>query len=104
MVEIYGYSIATIPLVATIVYGIIEFLKHFVFNDYEKFGKYIPIFAAIIGAIITLILFFCLPDVVPVATWFSAMIMGAASGLSAVGVNQIKKQMADKGDGGNGGT
>lgn len=102
MVEIYGYSIATIPLVAAIVYGIIEFLKHFVFNGYDRFGKYIPVFSTIIGALITLIMFFFSPDFVPVANWYSAVLMGAASGLSAVGINQIKKQSQKKEDNGGG--
>lgn len=99
MVEVYGYPIATIPAIAAAVYGIIEFLKHFIFNGNEKFSKYIPVFAAILGAIITLTAFFTLPDFVPVGDWQGALLMGAASGLSAVGVNQIKKQMGnDKND------
>ena len=101
MVEVYGYSIATVPLVAAIVYGIIEFLKHFVFDGFEKFGKYIPIFSTILGSLIALILFFFSPEFVPVANWYSAVLVGAASGLSAVGINQIKKQSQKKdGDGG----
>jgi hypothetical protein len=34
----------------------------------------------------------------PVPTWYAAVIMGMASGLSAVGVNQIKKQMSNGGE------
>lgn len=92
MIEIYGYSIATIPAVASAVYGIIELLKKFVFCKNEKFRKFIPLVAALLGAIITLIVFLVSPDLIPAASWLSSILVGLASGLSAVGVNQIKKQ------------
>lgn len=98
MVEIYGYSIATIPAVASAVYGIIELLKRFVFCENEKFRKFIPLLAALMGAIITLIVFFVSPDLIPATSWYSSVLLGLASGLSAVGVNQIKKQ-AERKDG-----
>ena len=98
MVEIYGYSIATIPAVASSVYGIIELLKRFVFYENEKFRKFIPMLAALMGAIITLIVFFVSPDLIPATSWYSSVLLGLASGLSAVGVNQIKKQ-AERKDG-----
>ena len=97
MIEIYGYSIATLPVIVAMVYGIIEFLKVFVFNGNETFKTYIPIVASAIGGVIGVVVFFVQPEIMPVATWYSAVLMGAASGLSAVGVNQIKKQL-EKGD------
>lgn len=96
MVEIYGYSIATIPAVASAVYGIIELLKRFVFCENEKFRKFIPLFAALLGALITLIAFLVSPDLIPATSWYSSVIIGLASGLSAVGINQIKKQAEKK--------
>ena len=41
IIDIYGYSVATLPAIAAAVYGIIEFLKNFVFSNNEKFKKYI---------------------------------------------------------------
>ena len=96
MVEIYGYSIATIPAVASAVYGIIELLKKFVFCENEKFRKLIPLVAALLGAIITLVVFFVSPYLIPAKSWFSSILIGLASGLSAFGVNQIKKQSEKK--------
>lgn len=97
MIEIYEYSIATLPIIATIVYGIVEFLKKFVFSNRDNLKAYIPIFSATIGGIIGIIMFFIAPEIIPVNEWYSAIIMGCASGLSAVGVNQIKKQMQKQG-------
>jgi hypothetical protein len=99
MVEVYGYSIATVPAVAAAVYGIIEFLKYFVFTDNEKFRKYIPVIASLIGGAISVVTYLVSPDLVPVGSWFSALTMGLASGLSAVGVNQIKKQIGGDSNG-----
>lgn len=100
MVEIYGYSIATLPVIVTLVYGIIEFLKHFVFCQNEKFKKYIPLVSTALGGIIGTIAFFVCPEILPAASWYGAMLIGCASGLSAVGVNQITKQIKRGGDNG----
>lgn len=96
MVEIYGYSVVTIPIIVTLVYAVVEFFKNFIFENNEKFSKCIPIVATVLGGAFTLIAFFVSPDVVPAATWYSALLIGCASGLSAVGVNQIKKQASKK--------
>ena len=93
MVEIYGYSVATIPVIVALVYGIIEILKVAVLNKHENVKKYIPLFAAVIGAGLGIGAFFAFPAMVPAAEWYYALLMGAASGLSSVGVNQITKQM-----------
>jgi multidrug transporter EmrE-like cation transporter len=97
MIEIYGYSIATIPAVCAVVYAVIEFIKYLFGAKVESFKKYIPIVSCIVGAIIALVVFFVSPELVPVATWYSALLVGGASGLSAVGVNQIKKQIQKQG-------
>jgi hypothetical protein len=96
MVEIYGYSVATIPIVAASVYAIIEFLKYFFFENNEKFKKFIPVFSAFLGGVITVVTFFVSPESVPCTAWYGALLMGCASGLSAVGINQIKKQAEKK--------
>ncbi len=97
MVEIYGYSISAIPVVCGVVYAVIEFIKYLFGAKVEKFKKYIPIVSCLIGAIIALVVFFVSPEFVPVANWYSAIVVGCASGLSAVGINQIKKQISKQG-------
>ena len=96
MVDVYGYSIATIPIICTIVYAVVEFLKYFFFSNSEKFMKNIPLLAAILGGVISLVVFFVAPELIPCASWYSSILMGCASGLSAVGINQIKKQAEKK--------
>ena len=98
MMEIYGYSIAIVPVLVVIAYGIIDFLKYFVFSENETFKKYIPVISAAIGGISGVVAYFVCPEIVPVANWYGAVLIGCASGLSAVGVNQIKKQIKKGGD------
>jgi hypothetical protein len=98
MVEIYGYSIATMPVIVAIVYGVIDFLKYFVFSGNETFKKYIPVISAVLGGIFGIVAFFVCPEIIPVATWYGSILIGCASGLSAVGINQITKQIKRGGD------
>ena len=93
MVEIYGYSILTIGIISAAVYAIIECLKLLWLNDREDLKKYIPIIAAVIGGVLGIATYFVRPDVLPSPTWYGAIITGLASGLSAVGINQIPKQL-----------
>lgn len=93
MVEIYGYSIITIGIISAAVYAIIECLKLLWLNDREDLKKYIPIIAAVIGGVLGIATYFVRPDVLPSPTWYGAIITGLASGLSAVGINQIPKQL-----------
>lgn len=101
MVEIYGYSIATIPVIVALVYAIIELLKPWVFNGNEALTRLIPVFAGAIGGVLAIVAYFAFPGLVPVAEWYAAALMGVASGLSSVGINQIHKQATkeDKTDG-----
>lgn len=98
MVEVYGYSIATLPAIVSIVYGIIEFLKYFIFSGNEAFKKYIPVVSTALGGVIGVCAFFICPQIIPVGTWYGSLLIGSASGLSAVGVNQITKQIKKGGD------
>lgn len=98
MVDLYGYSVATIPFIVIVVYGIIELLKNAFFYESEKFRKFIPVYAALIGALIGVLTYWIAPEMIPAAKWYGAILTGLASGLSAVGVNQIGKQMLKGGD------
>lgn len=100
MFDVYGYQIATVPVICTAIYGIIEVAKKWIFANNEVFKKYIPVIACFGGAIISFICFFAVPDAIPTQTWYGALVIGGASGLSAVGVNQIKKQIQKDGNDG----
>ena len=84
-----------IPVIATIVYWVIELIKYTT-NNNEKFKRFIPLTAALLGAILGVGSFYLAPDVVPATNVLVALILGASSGLTAVGVNQTIKQLGKK--------
>jgi len=83
----------SIPAIATIVYWTIELIKYTT-NNNEKFKRFIPITSVVIGAILGLICFYFIPNIVPSENVFVAILIGASSGLSATGTNQIFKQLS----------
>lgn len=91
--EIYGYTVATLGVITGLVYGIVEMMKTLWLNKHEEYKKYIPVFAGILGAIIGLVVFLLTPEILPSPTWYGAIVTGLASGLAAVGINQIPKQL-----------
>lgn len=95
---------ATIPAIAAIVYTIIDITKTAV-GGTEKFSRFIPLVACVLGAIIGVVCFYCVPGVMETSNILVAIVLGAASGLSATGTNQVVKQLVKgsttKGDGEN---
>ena len=91
------YEIATIPAIAAIVYTIIDIAKTAV-GGTEQFKRFIPLISCALGAIIGTITYFCVPGVMETQNALVAIVLGAASGLSATGTNQAVKQLTSKTD------
>ena len=89
------YEIATIPAIAAIVYTIIDIIKTAA-GGTEKFKKFIPLVSCALGAICGVIAYFCVPGVMETQNVLVAIVLGAASGLSATGTNQAVKQLTSK--------
>ena len=85
-------EIATIPALAAIVYTIIDITKTAMGGD-EKFRRLIPLIACILGAACGVVAFYCVPGVMETENLLVAIVLGAASGLSATGTNQVAKQL-----------
>ena len=60
-------------------------------------NKWIPIFCGACGAVLGIAGMFIMPEF-PVNDYISAFAVGIVSGLAAVGVNQIGKQMGKEGE------
>ena len=91
-------EIVSIPVIATAIYGIIEVYK-MVFKS-ETAKRIIPIIAGVLGVILGIAAFYLCPMILPTDNVFMAAVIGLASGLSSVGINQIGKQITKK-DGNN---
>ena len=88
-------EIISVPLIVSAVFSILEAYKYGVAKTKHaaRLIAIIPIIAAAIGAAIGIVLFFAWPSSIAAADAFAALIIGAASGLTATGCNQIYKQL-----------
>ena len=90
-------EVISVPAIATVVYWIIELLKYTTGGN-EKFKKFIPLVSAVLAIICGVVCYFAIPSVIPAENVLVAILIGAASGLTATGFNQVVKQLK-KGDG-----
>ena len=56
-------------------------------------NKWIPVICGFSGAILGIIAYFFIPDIMPSSNIFDEISVGIISGLSATGINQITKQL-----------
>lgn len=85
-------QLISVPAIAAMVYWTIEIVKY-ALEDSEKFKRFIPLTAAILGAVLGIGCFYLTPDLISAPNVFVAIVLGAASGLTATGANQIIKQL-----------
>lgn len=82
---------ASVPAIAAVVYFAVELLKYTT-GYKENVKRAIPLISVIFGVICGLICYFAIPNIMPTDNAFVAVVIGAASGLTATGFNQIIKQ------------
>lgn len=85
-------QIMSVPIIVSLVYLIIEVIKSSL-KDSEKFKRYIPIIAAILGGTLGILCFYFASTLIPADNVIVALFIGIVSGLSATGTNQIFKQI-----------
>lgn len=84
-------NLISVPAIVCIVYWVMNVLKY-TFNNNEKFMRLIPICSGVLGLVCGVIAFYAMPAIMPATNVFVAMLIGASSGLTATGANQIIKQ------------
>ena len=85
----------SIPSIVFFVYIAIEIIKSIV-GGKEGFKRILPLLAAALGMLAGLISYLFIPQLVPTDNIIMAIIIGAASGLTATGTNQVIKQLTKK--------
>lgn len=78
----------------TVVFVLLEALKS-AFNR-EWFNRIIPILALVFGAGLGVLAFYFAPSIIPAENVLTAVILGAMSGWSATGADQVIKQLTKK--------
>ncbi len=84
-------NIVAVPAITAVIYTLIEVLKK-ALNNNEKFLRIIPLLALFLGAVSGIICYYFIPSIIQATNVVVAIIIGAASGLTATGTNQIFKQ------------
>lgn len=90
-------EIISVPIITIIVYWTINLIKYAV-KENETFKRFIPLIAAVFGAVLGIVCFYAVPEIIFSQNVLIALITGGASGLSATGCNQIIKQLGKKED------
>ena len=83
----------SVPAIAAVVYWIVNLIKYTV-KDVEKISRFIPLIAGVLGIICGVVCYIAFPSVIPANNALTAVVIGAASGLTATGFNQIIKQIS----------
>ncbi len=86
-------EIVSVPAIAAIVYIFMEIYRSLTKDKAGIWTNLIPLWAALLGAILGIVAFFAAPMIIPAENVIVAILVGMASGLSATGVNQIWKQL-----------
>lgn len=85
----------SVPAIAAVVYFVVKLIKYAV-GENETFDKFIPLMSAGMGIVFGVICFYALPAVMPADNIVVAIVIGGASGFTAVGTNQMIKQLGKK--------
>ncbi len=88
-------NLISVPAIAAVVYWFINIVKHAV-GENEKFKRFIPLIAAMLGIVCGIICYYAVPSIIPAENIVVAIVIGGASGLTATGTNQIIKQLGKK--------
>ncbi len=84
-------EIVSIPAIVAIVCGIMQMLKTAIAN--EKFNRFIPLCAVILGAVLGVLMFYVYPSVIPADNVIVALLIGGASGWAATGAYETGKTL-----------
>ena len=88
-------EIISVPVIAGIVYFVMTVYKTLVKNAPAIWTSLIPVWAAVLGVALGLVAYFLVPEVMPAENALVAVLVGLASGLGAVGVHQVGKQISN---------
>ena len=90
-------SSVALPIIVTIVYCLIDLIKT-TLAPYqtvsEKISHFYPLIALALGVAVAAIMFYSVPESFSTTNLLVALAIGAASGLTAVGTNQVVKQLS----------
>ena len=88
----------SIPVIVTVVYVIIDLIKTTIApygQASERLSHFYPLIALALGIATAAVMYYVVPESITQTNLLVALAVGAASGLTAVGTNQVVKQLAN---------
>ena len=86
-------ELVCVPLMTTAVYWIIAVLKYALKGN-KVFPRLIPLLALVLGVICGIVIYYIVPEMIMAENILIAIMMGATSGMTAIGSNQMIKQIS----------
>lgn len=86
-------EIICVPVIAALVFVIMEIYKRYIAKENETMIRIIPLIAGGLGIVFGIVCFYAFPAIISATNLLTAILVGGASGLSATGCNQIFKQL-----------
>lgn len=85
----------SVPAIAAVVFFVVKLIRSAV-GENAKFEKFVPLMSAGLGIVCGVICFYALPAIIPAGNVVVAIVIGGASGLTAIGTGQMFKQLGKK--------
>ncbi len=85
----------SVPAIAAAVYFIVKLIRYAASGN-EKFEKFVPLISVGLGVVFGVVCYYAVPSCIPAENVVVAIVIGAASGFTAIGADQMFKQFGKK--------
>lgn len=85
----------SVPAIAAAVYFVVKLIRYAASGN-VKFERFIPLISAGLGVVFGVICYYVVPSCIPAENVVVAIVIGAASGFTAIGADQMMKRFGKK--------
>ncbi len=85
----------SVPAIAAAVYFVVKLIRYAA-GENVKFERFVPLISAGLGVVFGVICYYAIPACIPAENVVVAIVIGAASGFTAIGTDQMLKQFGKK--------
>ena len=86
-------ELVCVPIMSTAIYWIMATLK-FAFKGNKIFARIVPLLALVLGAIMGAVIYYVVPKMIMAENILISIVMGAASGLTSIGAEELMHKIA----------
>ncbi len=85
----------SVPAIAVAVGFVLKLISYAVGKN-SKYERFVPLISAGLGVVFGIVCFYALPSIIPAKNVVVAIVIGAASGFTAIGAGQMMKGLTGK--------